>query len=407
MTATETRGAADPGVAHRLDCLDGYRALAALAVVVFHLTSRPDTPARGIIVLDAGAWVSRAGNVAVCVFFLVSGLVLYRPFVAAHLRGTATPRVGSYLRRRLLRIFPAYLVALTAFYLLGLLPEVRPHMTIWEYVWQYALLQNYVRRGFATSLPVAWTLCTEMSFYLALPLLAWAICHLPGARSADRSERLRAHLAGVAMLYAAGWGYRVLLLQMHPLWPGSPPNWLPAFLDWFALGMLLAVLHAWRAEGGRLPRVMTEIANMPWLCWIVALELYWVSLQLRVPGNFMDDGPRSLARFALNGTAAFLLLVPAVLSTRRTLGLRALDVAPLRFLGTISYGIYLWHLIVSRWMDRLDLQLAFVPHFALVLAITIVLAAASHRLVELPAMSWRRARTVRSHLLPQPALITQ
>jgi len=381
----------------RLRYLDGYRGLAALAVLAYHVAGRSrwveGSPQLG---LDGGAWMARLGNFGVCVFFLLSGLVLYRPFVQAHLDERAGPRMVPYLRRRLVRIFPAYILALTAFYALGLVQVSEP-ITKREYLWQYLLLHTYVRRGLATSLPVAWTLCVEMAFYLVLPILALCIVRLPGARSPDRGARLRIQLAGLAALYALGWVYRFIVLTTRPHWPGAPMDWLPAFIDWFALGMGLVTLHVWRAGGGRLPGWLSNLADTPWLCWFLALQLYWLGVQNQ---TFMDGSTRTLARAFLNGTAALLILLPAVLGTarpRRTLHL--LESPVFVFLGTISYGIYLWHVIVIRWSSRLELELGFAELLVLTTAATVALAYASRRLVEAPAMSrWTRRASSRSRV---------
>ncbi|MGH9085646.1 MAG: acyltransferase family protein [Acidimicrobiales bacterium] len=373
--------------------LDGYRGLAAMGVVVFHVAGRSkwaEDPGR--FGLDGGALIARLGNYGVCVFFLLSGLVLYRPYVAAHLSGGAQPRLSRYLTRRVLRIFPAYLVALTAFYALGLVAALGG-LTDGEYLAQYLLLQNYVDRGFATSLPVAWTLCIEMAFYLSLPLIAAGFRRLPGGRSEHPVDRLVAQLTGLLVLVAVAWSYRVYLFAERPAWPGSPPNWLPAYLDWFALGMLLAVMLSWRRAGGEVPRWLSALADHPWLCWSFALELYWVTVQLHIPPDFMDDSTRTLLRFLLNAVSAFLVLLPGVLGRSRSRAIAWLDRPTLVFLGSISYGIYLWHLILIRWMDDAGYELSFASRLVATVTLTVVVATVSHRLIELPAMSLSRRRS--------------
>src|SRR5258708_3347975 len=94
----------------RLAGFDGLRALAALAIVVLHVTS-----ATGAVqATGAGRYFARL-DVGVTIFFVISGFLLYRPFVRSHLdhaRGAIA--LGSFWWRRALRIFPAYWVALTA-----------------------------------------------------------------------------------------------------------------------------------------------------------------------------------------------------------------------------------------------------------------------------------------------------
>ncbi|MEA2495606.1 MAG: hypothetical protein QOJ29_3517, partial [Thermoleophilaceae bacterium] len=78
-------------------------------------------------------------DVGVTVFFVISGFLLYRPFVAARIEGRRAPRVRDYARRRVLRIFPAYWLALTV---LAIWPGL---VGVWSGYWwaYYALIQNY------------------------------------------------------------------------------------------------------------------------------------------------------------------------------------------------------------------------------------------------------------------------
>ena len=89
--------------------MDGYRAVAALAVLLAHVALLS-----GIVRTNTtfGPYLARA-DVGVSVFFLLSGFLLYRPFVAARLAGRPSGSLGGYVRRRALRIIPAYWFALT------------------------------------------------------------------------------------------------------------------------------------------------------------------------------------------------------------------------------------------------------------------------------------------------------
>src|SRR4051812_32160566 len=92
----------------RFPQVDGLRAFAALAVLVTHTAFLSGFNGRGF----AGEVTARL-DVGVTLFFVISGFLLYRPFVAARLEGRAGPRVTRYARRRVLRIVPAYWLALT------------------------------------------------------------------------------------------------------------------------------------------------------------------------------------------------------------------------------------------------------------------------------------------------------
>src|SRR5207247_5786068 len=96
--------------ADRFPCFDGFRATAALSVLLLHVAGSSGETQRNHVV---GSYLARL-DVGVAVFFLISGFLLYRPFAAAHLTGGRAPAALPFFRRRFLRIYPAYWVATTA-----------------------------------------------------------------------------------------------------------------------------------------------------------------------------------------------------------------------------------------------------------------------------------------------------
>src|SRR5689334_18236758 len=112
MTATVHEPLAEPrerGPRTQFECIDGLRAIAALSVLVLHTTFA--TAIQNGVAMST--YVVRL-EVGVAVFFVLSGFLLYRPFVAAHLSAAEAPPKTRYLTRRFARIFPAYWVALVA-----------------------------------------------------------------------------------------------------------------------------------------------------------------------------------------------------------------------------------------------------------------------------------------------------
>ncbi len=97
--------AESPSRPPRYPLVDAIRAIAALSVLVFHAANAAYTAVPDQDWL--GAVLARF-NVGVPIFFVISGFLLYRPFVAARLGGRAAPRVRDYARRRVLRLVPAY-----------------------------------------------------------------------------------------------------------------------------------------------------------------------------------------------------------------------------------------------------------------------------------------------------------
>lgn len=315
----------------RFPLLDGLRAIAVLSVLVTHtaLLSGANELAW------YGKYTARL-DVGVTVFFLISGFLLYRPFVAAHLQDRDGPRVRDYARRRVLRIVPAYWLALTV---LAIYPGL---VQMWSgHSWVYYLFLQDYRAGWTFGgLQPAWSLAIEAAFYLALPLVAYGLRWAGAAM--DRRGRVTLELAVVAGLGIASFVLRVVT-------PGSPASQIHITLlgtfDWFALGMLLAIASA--ALAGREPRPVRFLRRRPSSAWLVALALFWfTSTQLGLGGTlfFRVTTAQSIAQHGLYGAIAFFLLLPAVFADdgggvpRHVLGNRVVA-----WLGLISYGVFLWH----------------------------------------------------------------
>ncbi len=378
---------------------DGLRAIAAVSVLLLHTAWISGFTSRS----ELGAYTSRL-EIGVSVFFLISGFLLYRPFAASHLAGHPPPNPRRFWERRLLRIVPAYWLALTVlayvFHAISLGPG-------WQgVVIHYFFLQIYFPAGFATGITQAWSLCTEMAFYLFLPLYAGLV----GLRRRSPTNQLVRELAGVVVLYGISLGFRwwalnlplitirngryVALCNPHcltdPTYATLLPTWLPSYLDLFALGMLLAIVSAWLVE--REPRWLRS-RFMPWVSWAGA-ALTFVAVSHAVTNHNILDFTTvrvDMEKQALYGLFALLLLLPAVFGPQdRGLIRRLLQSWPFVSLGVISYGIYLWHLdLVNKVLDWTRWTPGAEPFWWLAgatLAVSIAFASASYFGVERPIL---------------------
>lgn len=407
MTATTTIDAG-PGVVteRRFPCLDGIRAVAALLVVVTHVGGRTG---RNELVGPIPELTNQLGALGVSIFFALSGFLLYRPFVAADLAGERAPGTGPYLRRRLLRIVPAYWVALTCAVYVFDSVEVPIHGA-GDLLLYYGFGQTYSRLTPLGGLPQAWTLCVEMTFYLALPLFALAVRHLVGRR-ARVETRFTAEVLAVLALATAGVVFRWFALLGRP-YEVNPLNWLPALTDWFAVGMLLAVLHAWTAVGGAVPAPLLALARRPWLAVAAAAALVAALPLLDLPRGIQGMAAVDhMARNLVFATVGLVLLVVGVFGDQRRGAVRRfLRSRPVHFLGTVSYGIFLWHVIVLRELaDRLGLERTwggFAVLLPLTCAVTVAVAWLSWVAVEQPLLRLKDQpllRTARRWLTADPA----
>ena len=386
---------ARPSPTVHFPCFDGYRAVAAATVVVTHVSFFTVVNRFRLL----GPYFARF-DIGVSFFFLISGFLLYRPFAVAALRGSTRPALRPYLRRRALRIIPAYWGALTlAFFVF----RVQSHVRLGDAAFYYGFAQIYDSHHILGGLSPAWSLDTEVAFYLFVPV--WAALTMRAAqRATTRDQRFRAQLYGVAFLYAVSFVWR--LWVMSPLFgsgftvgpfhvaDGCANVWLPAMLDYFALGMLLAVVRAWRSEGGSWPAPrLASAAGRAWVWWVLGGLTFWfVSRHIGLPLDVRPYGnARLLERQTLYGLTAFCLLVPGVFGDQgRGVVRGVLKSRVFRWVGLVSYGVYLWHELWLHQVQQWTGLRAFTGHFGSTLlavsALSLATAGVSYVVVERPIM---------------------
>jgi peptidoglycan/LPS O-acetylase OafA/YrhL len=401
--ADVTAGAPSPAVAPppgnpRFALFDSLRGLAACAIIAFHvasITGALDDPV-------VGEGLTVLGPRSLILFFVISGFLLYRPFVAARAAGRPPPRTSRYLRRRVLRIVPAYWVALTV---LAIFPGIVGVFTgdWWRY---YFFLQLYSHDTVGHGIPVAWSLCVEVTYYLSLPLWAAAVGRLRFG-SGPRAW-LRVELGTLAL--AATGGIVIQVAAAQQVVSDLVASSLLGQVTWLALGMGLAVASVAVQHSEREPRAARAVVEHPGLCWAGAgISLVTLTVLLQPRGllgivqalNTSQSIPKALAAIALTASMCGLFVLPAVFGERAGgFPRRLLAAAPVAWLGLVSYGLFLWHLPIAELLalpadpahfsaSGLDLaaKIDFAKTgilFVLTLAVTAAAAAASYYTVELP-----------------------
>ena len=383
---------------------NGLRAIAATAVVVVHVSNNTGFTTRS----GLGTYLGRL-EIGVPIFFLISGFLLYRPFAVSHLNFSESPSTRRFWERRLLRIIPAYWLALT------LLAYVF-HLIYLGQGWQgpvanYFFLQIYFPKTSVTGIFPAWSLCVEMSFYLMLPIYASII------RSKNRTQRsqLNKELIGLLILVLISLTYRWVVFNLpiytnisghvvarcypncdtRPLWESIFGIWIPARLDLFALGMLLALLSAW-TEIRQIALHFLDSKFMPWLSWLLASSAFFWACHLGIPiGGWDITAPiTNIYKQSLFGISAFLVLLPAVFGPQdQGLIRKLLRSWPIASIGVISYGIYLWHSQVEEWLIFHHLgnfgDGPFIWTLTLTILITLVVTSLSYFVLEKPILRYK------------------
>jgi peptidoglycan/LPS O-acetylase OafA/YrhL len=364
-------------VAPRLDALDGLRGLCALGIVVLHVWmfvyGDAGHPAKGPLDLFIGEL-----RLGVPLFFVLSGFLVYRPFARAALERSRPPRLGAYALRRAARILPAYWLALAASFI-ALRQIDHPLQVDLEQLPVFLLFaQNHFDSTAQHLDPPMWTLGVEVAFYVFLPVAAWCALRLGGGRTRQ--------LALCGTLIGAGVLAQVLAVRQG--WPDTLTDSLPLHLSEFGAGMAVAV-----AAHGRLLRRRSAWALVFAGAALILANGTWHALQMgdREVRQLIGDLPGVLG----------LALVIAGLATS-TVRARALSLGPARWLGTLSYAMYLTHYVVllvlrgtGHWPETLPAALLAVC------AWTLPIALLSWVLIERPAIRWARRRT--STRAPRPA----
>ena len=351
------------------------RACAAVGVVITHVAFQTGH-STGVLGRLFGRF-----DLAVAVFFALSGFLLWRGHAAA-VRGLRhTPPTGHYLRSRIVRIMPGYLVAVVV--ILTLLPDAETTSTT---VWlaNLTLTQIYVPLTLTAGLTQMWSLSVEVSFYLALPLLALLARRLP--------VRARVPVIAAAGLASLGWA----LLPLHASAGVNPLNWPPAFFSWFAAGMLLA---EWTVSP---LGWMHRLARRRVLMAVIAVGAFLVAASpLAGPeGLVVGTVSQFVVKTAMGAVVAAALVAPLVLDRPDTPH-RFLGSRPMVTLGRWSYGLFVWHLAALTMVFPVIGEFPFSGHMPVVLVLTVIfgfaIAAVSYALVESPCRvalrRWEYRRT--------------
>ena len=370
--------------------LDTLRAVGSFGVVVTHAAFWTGSYADfGVL----GPLLSRL-DVGVALFFVLSGFLLSRQWFVRAQHGLSLPRVPRYFLKRLLRIWPVYVVAAVA--AMAFLTD-NQGKDVLEWVVTLTLLDIYVDDVLPAGLTQMWSLATEVAFYVVLPVLMLLV--VPRRRPARNAAVGALVVAMVALT----------LLWVTVLAPRMPEGmmvaqWLPAYTSWFAVGIALAhlqVRHAAGVTGVRTERWLAVVTSSPGALWALAGGLLLVSATplagptLLLPPTDAEAVVKNLLYAAIGG-----LLVLAGAFTGPDQGLtRLMSASWARHLGHISYGVFCLHLPILHlvmWVTGFQL---FAGNFVTVLVLTTVLsvmaAEVAYRAVELPFMrlaSPRRGR---------------
>lgn len=362
MTSTTVAATTPATLRTTFPALTGLRAVASLAVVATHAafwTGRYGTDTMGLL------WARLDFGVAL--FFALSGFLLFRPWVTSLTEPAALPRTGRYAWNRLLRIIPAYWVVVAIAFAVMSSPT---GTGLGGLVRQLTLIHIYGANNIHSGITQTWSLATEMAFYILLPVIGWFVVRVVCRRE---WHPLRI-LVFLGALCAVNIAYFSLIYGREGISITSR-MWLPGYLSWFAAGMALTVIVASaRREGGWAERLLVMAADSAFAVTLVAVGFLALAATpiAGVASLYQESAGTAVTRNLLYASAAFLFMTPLV-SDRPNLVQRALSSRVMQWLGSISYELFLVHiLVVELTMNILGYQ-TFTGSILFVYAVTLLI----------------------------------
>lgn len=349
----------------RLPAVEGFRGVVVSTVVAYHVL-------RMLLTLDGGSWGSEAQaywwwagtfRFAVDAFFVLAGVFVVASWRSCRRRAGSVARAAwDFASRRARRILPAFWLAAFAFGVPAFL-EGRIDGTDLALL---AAAQQYLRQDLPgeVALPM-WSLTTEVQFYVVAPFVAFLF-----------ARRLGVALLAVTLVTSTLW----------VAWPGRgdlAASLLPGRLDQFVAGAVVGMLAA-RVKAGERP-VAVRLATARGAGWIlvaamVALGTFHGATFQRGEDTWLEFARTPIAGIVIGGIVLRLLCGAPV---------RWLEHPWWRFLGLVSYGLYLWHYPIldhglewfgARQPDRSALTV--VAAVVVLVAVSVVVAALSYSFVE-------------------------
>ncbi len=372
--------------------LDGLRGVAVVAVLLYH----------------GGVSWSGGGFLGVEMFFVLSGFLITSLLVAEWGRSGRIALKAFWARRarRLLPALFALVAAIGVYYALAGPTKAIPglqgdgistllYFSNWH---QVAAGTNY----FAASGPVSplqhtWSLAIEEQFYLVWPLLVLGGLSLARRRGASERRSLQvllglslsgALLASVEMglLFASGRG-------LDRVYYGTDTRATGLLLG-ASLAVALAIRRRWPADGAR------SMAPA-WARQALAAASLLVVVPLAAGIVLADGDDAWIYPFGMLATdAAMVVLIAAIVLRPQAAGARLMARAPLRGLGKISYGLYLWHFPLFLWLDESSTGQRGAALLILRLTVTLAVSLVSYVIIEQPIRQRRRPTWVVRGLAP-------
>jgi peptidoglycan/LPS O-acetylase OafA/YrhL len=398
--------------------LDGVRAVAALFVIGFHIDVINKTDLWVAWKYPLASALITFGGSGVTLFFVLSGFLLFMPYAKALLFEARWPSAKQFYLRRALRILPAYYVALVL--ILLIFERQYLQLAYWKHLLLFVTMyMDSTPQTFREINGPFWTLAIEWQFYMVMPLLMFGFYKVVSKLQGSPKRRLLTVLGCciAVILYGLFIRYVGIYSAKHP----EQNFFLPAqvhkvvlfflygmtgkYLENFAMGMIICTcyIYAQHPEHGvRLKEGL--LRNSRWLrrfgLVLLLFTAIWHFQVVQMPVaqfNFLN-----VLRYKFDWLNEMVIAIGysswvlAILFGSSTLT-GFFSFLPLRKIGTISFGLYMWHLPLldfyhEKIVPHLNLggdRITYLSYWVWVLICVIPVATASYLLVERPWMKLR------------------
>jgi peptidoglycan/LPS O-acetylase OafA/YrhL len=371
----------------RISALDGLRAVALLIIMGYHF---------GV------GWL-QGGFFSLDIFYVLSGYLITGLLLSEYAK-RGRIKLSAFWLRRARRLLPALLIVLVAVTLMvrfaepaGLYPGFRLNalsaLFYFSNWWQIHASGNYfVMTGATSPLTHTWSLAVEEQFYLVWPLVVLAVFTL--AKTVQKGI--------TALLFVSGIGAMASALEMaalyHPranitrLYFGTDTH-AQSILVGATMACALTLIQRKRGQEGMAPTAHATPARYGLI--LLGLAGFAGTFTL----TYLQGGTAAFdyqGGFFLSALSAAAIILGAVCVPGGPIAW-TLSLKPLVWLGTISYGAYLWHYPVFIYLDRTRTGASGFPLLLIRFAVTFAFAAASYYLVERPVMYgtfWRSLKAI-------------
>jgi peptidoglycan/LPS O-acetylase OafA/YrhL len=361
--------------------LDGVRAFAVVAVMLFH----------------GGVPHMGGGFMGVDAFFVLSGFLI-TSLLIGEWRQTLTIKLGAFWARRARRLLPALLLMLlfVAFFAAVIVPKgtygalrldalsTLLYVSNWHFILvnsNYFAQQNIAQQSLnASPLLHTWSLAVEEQFYLIWPLVVLGVMYF------TRSLKALLALCVAAAVASAVWMHVVYDhgTNTNRAFLGTDTRSQCLFIG-CALAVALVLMAQRSREQGRLaegelwrPKSSAGLAVCGALGIVGAIAAVVIWVAVTATSSFPYSGGFFLIGLAVGG------VVLSVVAAPRSIVPRFLSLTPIRYVGRISYGLYIWHWPIFIWLNGQRTGLDGWELFGARVAVTFAVSVASFHLVERP-----------------------